>query len=434
MQAKPASAATTVENSWTAQASMQVARGALGVAVANDKIYAIGGTAGATQSTVRTNEEYNPDTNTWTYKTPIPTPRSYFAIATYENKIYCIGGNTYTLDPVEYILTGANEVYDPLTDTWETKAPLPNPKEAITANVIDNKIYVVGDESDELWVYDPATDQWTQKAPMPSTPTLIRGEWSCSSAVINNKLHVTWGAHQVYDPLTNTWSSASSSATAYFGSAGATTGVNAPSRFYVFGVDYEFWYLSYPNSVSLCYDPKTGNWSTFDLMPTKRVGFGVAVVDDQIYAIGGYTLFIGNNIDSSGVNERYTPLGYGLAPVISIASPENKIYDDIDILLSVEVDKISETKYSLDGLENVTFVDDITLSGLDVGEHNIVVYATDMAGNTGTSETIYFSVEEPFPTTLVAASVITVAIVSIGLLVYFKKRNPQAENDLVKKP
>jgi hypothetical protein len=401
MQAKPASATTTVENSWTAQASMQVARGALGVAVANDKIYAIGGTAGATQSTVRTNEEYNPTTNTWTYKTPIPTPRSYFAIATYENKIYCIGGNTYTLDPVEYILTGANEVYDPRTDTWETKAPLPNPKEAITANVIDNKIYVVGDESDELWAYDPATDQWAQKAPMPSTPTLIRGEWSCSSAVINNKLHVSWGAHQVYDPLTNTWSSASSSATAYFGSAGATTGVDTPSRFYVFGVDYEFWYLSYPNSVSLCYDPKTGNWSTFGLM-------------------GGYTLFIGNNIDSSGVNERYTPLGYGLAPVVSIVSPENEAYDDVDILLSVEVDKISETKYSLDGYENVTFTGDIILSNLEVGEHNIIVYATDIAGHVGVSEIIYFSVES-FPTTLVGVSVATVAVIAVGLLVYFKK-------------
>jgi len=56
------------------------------------------------------------------------------------------------------------------------------------------------------------------------------------------------------------------------------------------------------------------------------------------------------------------------------------------------------------------------------GEHNLTVYATDEAGNMGASETIYFSVAEPFPTTLVMASVITVSVAGIALLVYFKKR------------
>ena len=41
---------------------------------------------------------------------------------------------------------------------------------------------------------------------------------------------------------------------------------------------------------------------------------------------------------------------------------------------------------------------------------------------------------EPFPTALVVAVVATVAVVAVGLLVYFKKRNRQAENHLVKKP
>jgi hypothetical protein len=39
----------------------------------------------------------------------------------------------------------------------------------------------------------------------------------------------------------------------------------------------------------------------------------------------------------------------------------------------------------------------------------------------GSSETIVFNIE-PFPTTIVIASVITVAVVGVGLLVYFKKR------------
>ena len=47
----------------------------------------------------------------------------------------------------------------------------------------------------------------------------------------------------------------------------------------------------------------------------------------------------------------------------------------------------------------------------------------DMHGNLGASETVYFSVDEPFPTALVVAPIESVAVISVGLLVYFKKRN-----------
>jgi uncharacterized repeat protein (TIGR02543 family) len=48
------------ENSWTTKTSMPTARAELGVAMVNDKIYAIGGISGSTLSTV---EEYNPLTD-----------------------------------------------------------------------------------------------------------------------------------------------------------------------------------------------------------------------------------------------------------------------------------------------------------------------------------------------------------------------------------
>jgi hypothetical protein len=63
-------------------------------------------------------------------------------------------------------------------------------------------------------------------------------------------------------------------------------------------------------------------------------------------------------------------------------------------------------------------------SELTNGVHNITVYAEDTFGNECASETIFFNVEvpEPFPTTLVIASAIAVSVVSVALLVYFKKR------------
>jgi hypothetical protein len=73
----------------------------------------------------------------------------------------------------------------------------------------------------------------------------------------------------------------------------------------------------------------------------------------------------------------------------------------------------------------VTISGNTTLTDLPYGEHNVTVFATDEVGNTGASETIFFSIPEPpepFPTSLVVASIITVIIVGIGLFVYFKKR------------
>jgi len=78
--------------------------------------------------------------------------------------------------------------------------------------------------------------------------------------------------------------------------------------------------------------------------------------------------------------------------------------------------------YSLDGQANATLVENSTISGLSSGLHELKVYANDTSGNMGASETISFTIEEPFPTTLAIASVIIIAVVSVVLLVYLKKR------------
>jgi len=81
--------------------------------------------------------------------------------------------------------------------------------------------------------------------------------------------------------------------------------------------------------------------------------------------------------------------------------------------------------YSLDGQDNVTINGNTTLDGLANGLHNVTVYARDELENTGTSETITFTVDAPFPTALVAASTASIAIIGVGVLVYFKKRKNQ---------
>jgi len=110
---------------------------------------------------------------------------------------------------------------------------------------------------------------------------------------------------------------------------------------------------------------------------------------------------------------------------ITIVKPENTTYTPSEVPLSCFIDEpASWVGYSLDGQENVTIAGNTTLTSLPYGEHNVTIYATDEAGNTGASEMIFFTIEEPpepFPTTLVLASTTSVAVVGVGLLFYFKK-------------
>lgn len=117
-------------------------------------------------------------------------------------------------------------------------------------------------------------------------------------------------------------------------------------------------------------------------------------------------------------------------PTISILPVENNTYDTSGRPLNFTVDEsVSQLSYSLDGQENVTISGNTTLANLSCGDHNVIVYAMDEAGNMGASETITFTISEPeqpepvpFPTPLVIAPITSVAVVGAGLLVYFKKR------------
>ena len=424
------------EDSWTTKQPMPTARGCLGVAVVNGKIYAIGGFVSTNEEYdpySRVNEEYDPATNTWTTKKQMPTGRNSFGIAVYQNKIYVMGGHHHDLSD-----TGVNEVYDPATDSWETRTPMPTPRGNFVAHVVNGKIYLIGGLS---WitntqptirslngVYDPATDTWSYGKPIPTAVSTY------ASAVVDDKIYVIGGSSsvqgswanltQIYDPKTDSWSfGAPPPLSANFAIAEATTGVWAPKRIYLFG-----------QPITQVYDPAKNSWITGTSMPTNRFSFAVAVVKDKLYAIGGSPL--GLNIYDPPVhnteNEEYTPIGYGTVPpdttlpTVSVVSPENKTYIDNHVHLNFTVSKsTSWIGYSLDGQANVTIAGNTTLTGLSDGSHSLTVYATDASGNVGASETIYFSIKtqqsEPFPTTWIVAAIAIIVVVAAALLVYFAK-------------
>ncbi len=429
------------ENTWKTLAPMQQARGGLGVAVVDGKIYAIGGSIARgpyrpdtfAGGYVGTNEMYDPETNTWTNKAPMPTPRAHFAITAYQHKIYCIGGAIdFSVDELSgfysSIVTGVTEVYDTITDTWSAKRSMPNEGMLIQAHVVNGRIYIM--QGSQPYAYDPEEDLWSLKTRMP--PPYPKA--SSVSAVVDNKIIVTAefavGPHYVseqkiviYDTETDNWSEGKSGPIVVaLSTAGATVGSKAPQRIYVLGLEAP---SPHPIFVNQVYDPKADTWSSATPVPTNRTDFGIAVLNDTLYAIGGYTHPPSYYVSPTNANDKYIPIGYGtVRPNIDVVEPQQKSYNTSIVFLTFIVDKTTSwIGYSLDGQDNVTIIGNQTFVNLREGLHNITIYARDFFGNAGVSETISFSIDlpEPFPTTLAIASVVTGVIIGIVLLVYFKK-------------
>lgn len=380
---------STSENMWTSKASMQEARGSFEVAIVNGKIYAIGGSNGTfpngTSIFVGTNEEYDPIANKWTFKKPMPTARTPFCIVELQNKIYCIGGrlnydiitgvNEAYNPPADiwetkasmptprgsfvvvafqnkvyciggYLsngsITGINEVYDPLTDTWETKTSMPTPRAGLKANIANGKIYFIGGHIPPSQpsnhtvtplsineAYNPETDSWTT---MESLPYGTSG----TSIVFENKIYVFAGiyenltienANMIYNPETDKWSQGTiPNLFIPNGEVVTTTGANASKRIYVLAEDFDT--KGQPFRLHV-YDPASDTWTEGAALPTWRRGFGLVVLDDLVYAIGGYSTLYNSLIpfdwsssylEYFAANEQYTPFGYG-TPDPSYASP-----------------------------------------------------------------------------------------------------------------
>jgi hypothetical protein len=292
---------------------------------------------------------------------------------------------------------------------------------SIRANVVYGKIHLIGPDSHD--VYDIATDSWTTGKVMPFSYSA----WTVTSTVFHDKIYLLGGNQtQIYDAKSDIWSlGAATPIRVSTPGVCATTGVMAPKRIYVFGGTVGF--LNYTD-VTQIYDPTNDTWTLGAPMLTARAGLTTAVVNDVIYAIGGGRYW--GQIES--VNEQYTPFGYGTPdpsydgapPAVTLISPENKTYHETSVPVEFSVSEpVSWMRYELDNEHFAEISGNTTIAGLSFGAHNLTVYATDASGNTGASETIHFKVEQPFPTTLVATvSAASVAVIGVGLLVYFKKR------------
>ncbi len=154
-------------DTWGTAAPLSVGRNSpLAVAIGN-KIYVAEGDAMGTPAAV---EEYDVGTDAWSNRAPFPTAfRHGPATFALDGKMYVVGG-------VEGGETAAPTlIYDPATDSWSSEPGLDPARTDLAACTIQGKGYALGGEVplqiypwlSDVDEYDPLTNAWTPRPPMP---------------------------------------------------------------------------------------------------------------------------------------------------------------------------------------------------------------------------------------------------------------------------
>ena len=199
------------------------------------KIYMFGGfvfpSSGGGWEPVDNAWEYDPVADSWKALAPLPMKRGSAVVAEVGGKMYLIGGATTVEGSKEVAINGAgparnltiNDVYDPVSNTWQSRAPMALARNHAFVGAVNGKIYVIGGRVGHAFVtvssnseiveeYDPATNSWSGlKAKMPTARS--GGGWG----VYNGQIYVAGGevatpslvgafrAVEAYEPATNTW-------------------------------------------------------------------------------------------------------------------------------------------------------------------------------------------------------------------------------------
>ncbi len=221
---------------WTKKRNMPLLSHHVALAEIQGKIYVIGGftlpgSGPAAWQPIDNVWEYDPAIDSWKALAPLPTKRGSANAVVVDGKLYVLGGaglhpgskETAVSPAGPHRALGTNEAYDPATNKWETRSPMPTARNHAAAGNVGNKIYVIGgrlgsafvtraSNTDIVEVYDPASDQWgALLAPMPTARSasswgLFKGKiYVAGGEQRTSEYQRTFRAVEAYDPVTNRW-------------------------------------------------------------------------------------------------------------------------------------------------------------------------------------------------------------------------------------
>lgn len=205
------------------------------------------------------------------------------------NTVLQVAGDIGFLD-----YTNLVELYDPASDTWETKSRYPLLlTELRTVLSSENTVLVFGGANasgtvNSVYEYDITSDVWTQKSDMPTDASsqcvvklpdgkvLLSGGWSQPSYTVNSDSYV-------YDPQTNTYSEIIPMPLAVSNHVGALL---SNGKVLIAGG----FTGTAGTALSAIFDPETMTWTEEGNLPYATTGGGkiAALADGKALFVGGF--------------------------------------------------------------------------------------------------------------------------------------------------
>lgn len=185
--------APATDTQWSALAAMPAGRerGAAVTGLIGGKVYVAGGFRNAMASDLV--DVYDPGTDSWTALAPLPATRDHACGAAIGGELVVVGGRmVQTSSPRADVWS-----YAPATDTWTVRAPMPTARGGMGCGAISGVLYTAGGEGNaaspagvfpDVEAFTPVTNSWSTLAPMPNPKHGVGG------AVWDGALYLCGGA------------------------------------------------------------------------------------------------------------------------------------------------------------------------------------------------------------------------------------------------
>jgi N-acetylneuraminic acid mutarotase len=284
---------------WMRKAPSFMTRAETAVAALDGKIYVVGGSV-AGRYVLALTEEFDPATEAWRARAPLPRELTHVGLVGLDGKLYAVGGFSSATSDHEGAVD-ALFAYDPKLDAWRTLAPMKAPRGSVGVAALGGKLHAIGGRGlDKTTVatheiYDPATDRWRDAAP------LSRARDHLAVVVADGRIHAIGGRtasffdnsdlHEIYDEAADRWQSAAPLPTPR-SSVAATV---LQGMILVAGGECRNFTTYIENEG---YDLKSGTWEFLSPLPVGRHAFGAATIGDVAYFAGGALGCGGNGMTS----------------------------------------------------------------------------------------------------------------------------------------
>lgn len=264
----------------------------IGVSAAglNGKIYACGGGEyKASSESILSDSLYVYDfsSNAWIQKANLPNKIAFHSLIAANNKIYTIGGicqnEVRMRNPIQYVTSFIPQSidlvyeYDPSSNKWSSKSPLPKPLYGSAAVALGDMIYVFGGDIKELKI--PSGGQVVM--------SLKSGTYQMQTMGLTDRIQLPSSRPEglgttyvyAYNTRTNTWTQK----TEMKYSRCYAKAITLNGKIYVFGGG--------STNVEV-YDPNTNKWTQKSTITTDMDILGMTVKSGKIYIIGENDIMI----------------------------------------------------------------------------------------------------------------------------------------------